>query len=68
MNRGEYKEQAGHILHGKRLPTALYVHREWLAGVGGSLGTVLDQVGAHYQVSEEAEGRTPRSCQRRISC
>ncbi|MEI6392837.1 MAG: hypothetical protein WCT12_17250 [Verrucomicrobiota bacterium] len=44
MNLGEYKEQVGRIPFGKRLPTALYVHREGLAGVGGSLGTMLDQV------------------------
>ena len=35
------------------MPTALYVHREGLAGLGGSLGAVLDQVVARYQVSAE---------------
>ena len=52
MNLGEYREQVGRIPYGKRLPTALYVHSEGLACVGGSLGTVLDQVVARYQVSE----------------
>jgi hypothetical protein len=50
MNLGEYKEQVGRIPYGKRLPTALYVHREGLADLGGSLGAVMldeaDQVGA----------------------
>jgi hypothetical protein len=53
VNLSEYKEQVGRIPYGKRLPTALYVHREGLAGIGGSLGMVLDQVVARYQVSEE---------------
>jgi DNA phosphorothioation-associated putative methyltransferase len=53
VNLSEYKEQVGQIPCGKRLPTALYVHREELAGVGGSLGTVLDQVVARYQVTTE---------------
>jgi hypothetical protein len=38
VNVTEYKEQVGRILYGKRLPTAHYVHREGLAGVGGSWG------------------------------
>ena len=53
MNLSEYKEQVSRIPCGKRLPTAMYVHREELAGVGGSLGTVLDQVVAWYQVTTE---------------
>ena len=53
MNLTEYKEQVARIPYGKRLPTALYVHREGLAGVGGSLGPMLDQVVARYQVSGE---------------
>ena len=53
MNLDEYKEEVGRIPHGKRLPTALYVHREGLAGLGGSLGAMLDQVVARYQVSAE---------------
>jgi hypothetical protein len=53
MNLSEYKEEVGRIAYGKRLPTALYVHREGLAGVGGSLEAVLDQVVARYQVSAE---------------
>lgn len=53
VNLSEYKEQVGQIPYGKRLLTALYVHREGLAGLGGSLGAVLDQVVARYQVSAE---------------
>ena len=53
VNLSEYKAQVGQIPYGKRLPTALYVHREGLAGVGGNLGTVLDQVVARYQVTME---------------
>jgi len=53
MNLGEYKEQVGRIPYGKRLPTALYVHRDGLAGLAGSLGEVLDHVVARYQVSAE---------------
>jgi hypothetical protein len=53
MNLSEYKEQVSRIPYGKRLPTALYVHRQGLASVGGSLGAVLDQVVARYQVSVE---------------
>lgn len=53
MNLAEYREQVGKIPYGKRLPTALYVHREGLAGVGGSLRTVLDLVVARYQVTME---------------
>jgi DNA phosphorothioation-associated putative methyltransferase len=53
MNLGEYKEQVGRIPYGKRLPTALYVHREGLANLGGGLGVMLDQVVARYQVSAE---------------
>ena len=53
VNLSEYKEQVGRIPYGKRLPTALYVHREGLADVGGSLGALLDQVVARYQVPEE---------------
>jgi DNA phosphorothioation-associated putative methyltransferase len=53
VNLSEYKEQVGQIPYGKRLPTALYVHREGLASVGGSLGAVLDQVVAQYQVTTE---------------
>lgn len=53
VNLSDYKEQVGQIPYGKRLPTALYVHREGLAGLGGSLGAVLDQVVARYQVSAE---------------
>ena len=50
----ERVQRAGRpIPYGKRLPTALYVHREGLAGVGGSLGALLDQVVARYQVSAE---------------
>ena len=53
MNLSEYKEQVARIPYGKRLPTALYVHRAGLAALGGSLGAVLDQVVARYQVSAE---------------
>lgn len=53
MNLNEYREQVGRIPYGKRLPRALYVHREGLAGLGGSLGAVLDQVVTRYQVSAE---------------
>jgi hypothetical protein len=53
VNLSEYKEQVARIPYGKRLPTALYVHREGLAGIGGSLGRVLDQVVARHQVSAE---------------
>lgn len=53
MNLGEYKEQVGRIPYGKRVHNALYVHREGLADVGGSLGTVLDHVVAKCQVSTE---------------
>jgi hypothetical protein len=53
VNLSEYKEQVSRIPCGKRLPTALYVHRAGLASVGGSLGAVLDQVVARYQVSAE---------------
>ena len=53
MNLNEYREQVGRIPYGKRLPTALYVHREGLAGVGGSLGELLDQVVGRYQVSAD---------------
>ena len=53
---GERAESAGdgcRVPYGKRLPTALYVHREGLAGLGGSLGAVLNQVVVRYQVSGE---------------
>src|ERR1035441_2948073 len=53
VNLSEYKEQVGRIPYGKRLPTALYVHRDGLAGLAGSLGEVLDHVVARYQVSAE---------------
>src|SRR3982751_3665938 len=53
MNLNEYREQVGRIPYGQRLPTALYVYREGLVGLGGSLGAVLDQVVARYQVSAE---------------
>ena len=53
MNLVEYKEHVGRIPYGKRLPTALYVHREGLRGLGGSLGAMLDQDVARYQVSQE---------------
>jgi hypothetical protein len=53
MNLGEYREQVGGIPYGKRLPTALYVHRAGLAALGGSLGVLLDQVVARYQVSAQ---------------
>jgi hypothetical protein len=44
MNLGEYKEQLSRIPYGKRLPTALYLHREGLAALGGSLGALLDDL------------------------
>jgi hypothetical protein len=53
VNLPEYREQVGRIPYGKRLPTALYVHREGLVHLGGSLGAVLDRVVARYQVSAE---------------
>jgi hypothetical protein len=53
MNLREYREQLGRIHYGKRLPTALYVHREGLANLSGSLAALLDQVVARYQVSAE---------------
>lgn len=53
MNLGEYKEQLGRIPYGKRLPTALYVYREGLAGLAGSLGAVLDQLVGRHQISAE---------------
>ena len=53
VNLSDYREQIGRIPYGKRLPTALYVHRVGLASMGGSLGAVLDQVVARYQVSAE---------------
>ena len=53
MTLCEYREQVGRIPYGKRLPTALYVHRAGLMGVGGSLGELLDQAVARYQVSEQ---------------
>lgn len=49
----EYRQQVGQIPYGKRLPTALYVHREGLAALGGTLGAVLDQVVVRYQVGAE---------------
>jgi DNA phosphorothioation-associated putative methyltransferase len=53
MNLREYREQIGRIPYGKRLPTALYAHREGLAFLDGILGALLDQVVARYQVSAE---------------
>ncbi|HZR18716.1 MAG TPA: DNA phosphorothioation-associated putative methyltransferase [Verrucomicrobiae bacterium] len=53
MNLAEYRDQVGKIPYGKRLPKALYVHREGLAGLDAELGTVIDQVVARYQVSQE---------------
>lgn len=53
MNLGEYKEQVGQIRCGKRVHNALYIHRERVADVGGSLGAVLDHVVGKYQVSTE---------------
>jgi hypothetical protein len=53
MNLSEYREQVGRIQYGKRLPKTLYVHREGLAGLEGSLGAMLDQVVARYQVSAQ---------------
>ena len=53
MDLADNKEHVAWIPYGKRLPTALYVHREGLAGVGGGLGAVLDRVVARYQVSVE---------------
>jgi hypothetical protein len=53
MTLCEYREQVDRIPYGKRLPTALYVHRAGLTGVGGSLGELLDQAVARYQVSEQ---------------
>ena len=53
MNLSEFREQVGRIPYGKRLPTALYVHREGLAGLGGELGAVLDQVVARCQITRE---------------
>jgi len=53
MNMDEYRQQVGQIPYGKRLPTALYVHREGLAALGGTLGAVLDQVVVRYQVGAE---------------
>src|SRR3974390_2962718 len=53
MNLSEYREQVGRIPYGKRLPTALYVHCAGLAGIAGSLGAVLDQVVARYEVSPD---------------
>jgi DNA phosphorothioation-associated putative methyltransferase len=52
VNLSEYREQVGAIPYGKRLHNALYVHRVGLAGLGGSLGAVLDQVVARYQITE----------------
>ncbi len=53
VNLSDYREQVGQIPYGKRVHTALYVFRAGLAGVGGGLGAVLDQVVARYQVSGE---------------
>ncbi len=41
------------IPYGKRLPTALYAHRDGLVGVGGSLGEVLAKVVEQYRISAE---------------
>jgi hypothetical protein len=53
MDLAEYRELVDRIPFGKRLHTAVYIYREGLVGVGGSLGKVLDQVVARYQVSVE---------------
>jgi hypothetical protein len=53
LTLSDYKDQVGTIPYRKRLPTALYVHREGLASVGGSLGVVLDQAVVRYQMSAE---------------
>ena len=53
MKLAEYRAQLGRIPFGKRLPTALYVHRDGLANLDGPLGTVLDRLVAHYQVGPE---------------
>lgn len=53
VNLSEYREQIGQIPYGKRLPTALYVHRVGLASLEGSLGAMLDQVVARYEVAAE---------------
>ncbi|HEV2393980.1 MAG TPA: hypothetical protein VG146_16630 [Verrucomicrobiae bacterium] len=53
MNLADYQEQVGRVPYGKRLPTALYVHREGLATVGGSLGELLAQIVARYQVTAQ---------------
>ena len=53
MNLADYKEQVRRIPHGKRLPGAVYVHRAGLADLGGSLGALLDQIVARYQISAE---------------
>jgi len=53
LTLSDHKDQVGTIPYRKRLPTALYVHREGLASVGGSLGVVLDQAVVRYQVSAE---------------
>jgi hypothetical protein len=53
VNLSEYKHQLDQIPYGKRLPTALYVHRDGLANLDGPLGTILDQLVAKYQISAE---------------
>jgi hypothetical protein len=53
MTLPEYRSSVEQLPYGKRLPTALYVHREGLAGLTGSLGALLDQVVARYQVGAE---------------
>jgi DNA phosphorothioation-associated putative methyltransferase len=53
MNLNEYKELVGRIPFGKRLATALYVHREGLAAFGKSLAEVVEQLAARFEVSAE---------------
>ncbi|HWW01072.1 MAG TPA: hypothetical protein VNZ64_15350 [Candidatus Acidoferrum sp.] len=53
MNLSEYREQVSRIPYGKRLPGALYLHRDGLAELDGGLGEVLNQSVARCDLSAE---------------
>ena len=47
------QEQVGQISYGKRVHSAIYVHRAGLADVAGSLGALLDHGVEKYQLPVE---------------
>lgn len=67
MTLNEYQSCLAAVPHGKRLPTALYLHREGLAGAAPELDRWVGRLADRYQIGPEYNVLKFRSAELKVS-